>query len=168
MGVHPLLQLCDHDYRTRGTCCGLSLHSFQCHADCRSATWWLRERMEGDMNVSDMKASQRSLLHSILLSLSSLTSLTSPSLHRPLHVHYLPFVNVCSAQNLNGLSIVFYCSHSTHMRRSDVYIDYRQVWGLLRLTPNMCVCVCVCAHVSTCVCVHVGNINVIMSLRIIQ
>ena len=38
-------------------------------------------------------------------------------------------------QNLNGLSIVFYRSHSAHTRHSDVYIDYRQVWGLLRLAP---------------------------------
>ena len=28
---------------------------------------------------------------------------------------------MCSAQNLNGLSIIFYRSHSAHMRRSDVY-----------------------------------------------
>ena len=39
-------------------------------------------------------------------------------------------------QNLNGLSIVFYRSHSGHTRRSDAYIDYRQVWGSLRLAPN--------------------------------
>ena len=38
-------------------------------------------------------------------------------------------------QNLNGLSIVFYRSHSAHTQRSDVYIDYRQVWGSLRLAP---------------------------------
>ena len=40
-------------------------------------------------------------------------------------------------QNLNGLSIVFYRLHSAHTRRSDVYIDYRQVWDSLRLAPNM-------------------------------
>ena len=38
-------------------------------------------------------------------------------------------------QNLNGLTIVFYRSHSAHTRRSDVYIDYRQVWVSLRLAP---------------------------------
>ena len=39
-------------------------------------------------------------------------------------------------QNLNGLSIVFYRLHSAHTRRSDVYIDYRQVWDSLRLAPT--------------------------------
>ena len=65
IGVRPLLQLCDHDYRTHGTCCG--------PVDCRcipfnatwivGATWWIHERMEGDMNVSDMKESKSMTVH---------------------------------------------------------------------------------------------------------
>ena len=75
-------------------------------------------------------------------------------------------------QNLNGLSIVFYRSHSAHTRRSDVYIDYRQVWGSLRLAPNrllltldidtpkMCIdasLVCITAHTHT----HMYSVNAI-------
>ena len=67
--------------------------------------------------VSPIKTSSRlSLSRSLLLSLSSLTSSTSPC------IHYLSFVVLPrdSAQKLYGLSIVFYRSHSVHTRRSDV------------------------------------------------
>ena len=55
--------------------------------------------------------------------------------------HILSFTNrthttLRRIQNLNGLSIVFYCSQSVHMWHSDVSIYYQQVWGLLRLAPT--------------------------------
>ena len=55
--------------------------------------------------------------------------------HRILSFTVRAHVTLRRIQNLNGLSIVFYRSQSAHMRRSDVYIDYRQVWDSLRLAP---------------------------------
>ena len=58
-------------------------------------------------------------------------------LHRLLSFTVRAHTTLRRIQNLNGLSIIFYRSHSAHTQRSDVYIDYRQVWGSLRLAPNI-------------------------------
>ena len=119
-----------------------------------------------------------SLSRSLLLSLSSLTSSTSPCtllaicniatcvvhktcmacplyfiihspsthdaptytklewlVHRILSSTLQAHATLRRKQNLNGLSIVFYRSHSVHMQCSDVNTAYQQVWGSLRLAP---------------------------------
>ena len=81
MGVRPLLQLCDKDYRTHSVCCGLLLPSFY-------AAWIVEVPHDGSVLFSLVSLSSKS----VALSFSKPLFPHFINLSTYITRHYLPFV----------------------------------------------------------------------------
>ena len=117
MGVRPLLQLCDNDYRTHSTCCGLLLHSFY-------AAWIVEVPHDGSVLSSLVSLSSKSV------SLSSSKPLFPHFINLSTYItrHYSTLLAICSIATCLVTKLVWFvhrilsftlCAHATLQRIQD-------------------------------------------------